>query len=91
MAPPPTTSSSTRDGIALVLAALRADPTSLALLTAQMDTQAARDAAIFCAYVAAEQFTRLETSQHTPGHYETVLQQLALQVAASPHGTIKNP
>lgn len=85
------TRSSTRDGIALVLAALQKDPTAVALLTADMDAQAARDAAVFCAYLAAEQFTRLEATKDAPGRYATVFQALAMQVAASPDGTITSP
>lgn len=85
------TRSSTRDGIALVLAALREDPTAVALLTADMDAQAARDSAVFCAYLAAEQFARLEAAQDAPGRYATIFQAFAMQVAASPEGTITSP
>lgn len=80
-------STSTRDGIALILAALRQDTTALALLSAEMDVPAARDAAVFCAMIAADQFEARDRARSTPGHYTTVLQHLALELAASQDGT----
>lgn len=87
----PGTNTHTRDGIALILAALRQDTTALALLIAEMDVQAARDAAVFCSLIAADQFHARDRARATPGHYTSVLQHLALELAAAHGGTPAGP
>ncbi|WP_340289808.1 hypothetical protein [Aquipuribacter hungaricus] len=82
---------STRDGVALMLAALRQDTEALALLSEDMDLARARDVAMFCALLAADQFQERELERATPGHYTTVLQALAVQLAATQDGTTTAP
>ncbi|WP_340289817.1 hypothetical protein [Aquipuribacter hungaricus] len=77
------TGSSTRDGIALVMAAMRTDPAAVAVLLEQMTPKQTQEVAVFCAFLAADQLKAAEASLARPGHYADALQAVALQLAAS--------
>ena len=77
------TGSSTRDGIALVMAAMREDPAAVAVLLSEMTAKQTQEVAVFCAFLAANQLKAAEAGHVRPGFYGNALQAVALQLAAS--------
>ncbi|WP_380166379.1 hypothetical protein [Jannaschia sp. R86511] len=75
--------SSTRDGISLLMAALREDPVAVAVLLSGWDLEQSQHVAAFCAYLAAGQLKEAEVVHRRPGLYDAALREVALQLAAS--------
>lgn len=75
-----------RQSVALLMAAARDDRHAVAILSMSLDVEQAREVAVFCAYVAARQFAADETRWSRPGLYDSVLQELALRLAAGEPG-----
>ncbi|MFC3690270.1 hypothetical protein [Aquipuribacter hungaricus] len=80
--------SSTRDGIALLMAAMRDDPVAVALLLEDWSARQTRDVAVFCAYLAAGHLKAAETQHSQPGLYDAALHDVALQLAATGRTTL---
>lgn len=77
------TGTSTRDGIALVMAAMREDPSAVAVLLEALTPKQTQEVAVFCAFLAANQLKAAEARHVRPGFYGDALQAVALQMAVT--------